>query len=55
MRIRSFGLKLSALSMNLLARAALTPKGGLSPIICLQNGTDINSKVSAEEFRDTRI
>jgi hypothetical protein len=29
----SLGLKDNALSINLFARAALTPKGGLSPII----------------------
>lgn len=33
MRIRSFGLKERALSMNLLAKDALTPKGGFSPMI----------------------
>lgn len=31
--ITSLGLKVNALSINLFARDALTPKGGLSPII----------------------
>lgn len=32
-RIRSFGLNSRALSMNLFAKAALTPNGGFSPMI----------------------
>lgn len=32
-KIRSFGLNLSALSMNLFASLAFLPKGGFSPMI----------------------
>ena len=41
--------------MNLLARDALTPKGGLSPMIFSQSNTNKKGDASADGFGDTSI